>query len=62
MATDPVCKMNVEPEKAAAREDFAGQAYYFCSDTCHKSFVAEPEKYASGSAPADHSCCGGGHK
>jgi len=59
MTTDPVCKMNVEPEKAAARETFAGQEYHFCSDTCHKKFVAEPKKYTSGAAAADHACCGG---
>ena len=61
MATDPVCKMNVEPAKAAARENFSGQEYYFCSDICHKKFVADPKKYTSGAAPADHSCCCG-HK
>ena len=61
MAIDPVCKMNVEPDKAAAKADYAGQVYYFCSDICHKSFVTEPGKYASGAAAADHSCCGG-HK
>jgi len=58
MASDPVCKMNVEPEKAAGKAEHAGQVYYFCSDTCHKKFVADPGKYASGAAPADHSCCG----
>lgn len=50
MATDPVCKMQVEPVKAAAKVDYAGQAYYFCSEACHKAFTAEPQKYA-GSAP-----------
>lgn len=57
MATDPVCKMNVESEKAAAKASFAGQVYYFCSDTCHKKFIAEPNKYTSGTAPPDHACC-----
>lgn len=61
MATDPVCKMNVEPGKAAAKAEHAGQVYYFCSDICRNKFAAEPEKYASGAAQADHSCCGG-HK
>jgi len=51
--------MNVEPEKAAARMEHVGQMYYFCSDICQKKFAADPEKYASGAAPADHSCCGG---
>ncbi|MGC2459156.1 MAG: YHS domain-containing protein [Gallionellaceae bacterium] len=61
MATDPVCKMNVIPAKAAAKESFAGQEYYFCSDTCHKSFVAKPEKYIRIAAPTDRSS-GGEHK
>ncbi len=61
MATDPVCKMKVEPAQAAAQVDYLGQVYYFCSDTCHKKFIAEPQKYASGTTAPDHSCCGG-HK
>ncbi len=61
MVIDPVCKMNVEPDNAAAKAEYAGQVYFFCSDTCHKGFVAEPKKYTSGASPADHSCCGG-HK
>lgn len=61
MATDPVCRMNVEPGKAAGKMEHAGQAYYFCSAVCHQKFIANPEKYASGTAPVDHSCCGG-HK
>ena len=59
MAIDPVCKMNVAPEKAAAKAEHEGQMYYFCSDACHKAFAAEPEKFTSGAAPASHSCCGG---
>ncbi len=55
MATDPVCKMNVEPAKATAKTEYAGQMYYFCSPACHKAFTAEPQKYA-GRAPG-----GGGH-
>ena len=55
MATDPVCKMSVEPNKAAAKADYAGQMYYFCSEACHKAFTADPQMYA-GRAPG-----GGGH-
>lgn len=54
MATDPVCKMEVNPAKAAAQAQYAGQTYYFCSESCHRTFVAEPRRYA-GDAP------GGGH-
>ncbi len=48
MATDPVCKMKVDPAKAAAKVEYAGQTYYFCSDACHKAFSAEPRQYAGG--------------
>jgi YHS domain-containing protein len=30
MTIDPVCKMNVEHEKATAKVEHAGKEYYFC--------------------------------
>lgn len=54
---DPVCKMKVEQESAEHKAQHEGKTFYFCSDICHKKFTAEPQKYLSGSAPADHSCC-----
>ncbi|MGH8937304.1 MAG: heavy metal translocating P-type ATPase [Acidimicrobiia bacterium] len=42
---DPVCGMDIDPSQAAASHDHQGQTYYFCSEACHRSFVAEPEKY-----------------
>lgn len=50
MATDPVCKMTVKPEKAAARAEYRGRTYYFCSSRCHKAFMAAPGRYARESA------------
>ena len=51
MALDPVCKMTVEPAKAAAQSSHQGQTYYFCALGCKHKFDKEPEKYvASGSA------------
>ena len=44
--TDPICGMTIENEKAAAREVWKGQTYYFCSQPCRKRFLAEPERYA----------------
>jgi Cu+-exporting ATPase len=58
MATDPVCKMNVDPAKAAARVDYAGQTYYFCSEACHHAFTVDPRKYAGASPQGGH---GGSH-
>lgn len=46
MKTDPVCKMAVDPVKAAAKVEYAGQVYYFCSAACHKAFTANLQKYA----------------
>jgi len=43
MAKDPVCGMYVDENKSAYSADVRGTTYYFCSETCMKSFL-EPEK------------------
>lgn len=45
---DPVCGMSVEPAKAAAHLDHAGQTYYFCSRHCADRFAAEPDRFLAG--------------
>jgi len=51
-ARDPVCGMQVDPERAAGSYQHAGQTYYFCSLHCMERFRAEPEKYlAQASVP-----------
>ncbi|MBI5410146.1 MAG: YHS domain-containing protein [Nitrospirae bacterium] len=45
MAQDPVCKMNVEEKKAAAKSDYKDKTYYFCAKGCKEKFDKEPEKY-----------------
>lgn len=50
MATDPVCKMNVDPATAAAKTDYAGQTYYFCCAACQRTFTTQPDKYVGGAA------------
>ena len=45
MAIDPVCKMKVDPEKAAAKTEHQGQTYYFCAPGCKVAFEKEPAKY-----------------
>ena len=49
MATvkDPVCGMEIDPATAAGSEEYEGTTYYFCSQSCHDSFMAEPAKYAA---------------
>ena len=60
--TDPVCKMMVIPDSAAASHIHEGKAYYFCNPGCKDKFIAEPEKYVSGSTETFvGSCCDAGH-
>src|SRR6266481_4359951 len=42
---DPVCGMNVEAGKAAAKVEYLGKVYYFCAPGCAKRFQQVPEKY-----------------
>ena len=45
MATDPVCGMTVKENETAARMDYAGETYYFCSSACHDKFHSNPNAY-----------------
>jgi Cu+-exporting ATPase len=42
---DPVCGMNVVPERAAGSHIHGGTTYYFCSKGCVERFRADPERY-----------------
>jgi putative ABC transport system ATP-binding protein len=44
MATDPVCTMSVEQEKAPSAE-WDGEIYYFCSKGCRSEFLVAPWEY-----------------
>ncbi len=44
MATDPVCGMKVDEKQAAAKAEYKGEAYYFCSTHCQKAFAADPRR------------------
>ena len=46
LAIDPVCRMAVDPERAAGRLLLGEKAYYFCSLTCAAAFAQHPERYA----------------
>ena len=48
MAIDPVCNMEVDEKKAAAKSDYKGRTFYFCAVGCKKSFDKNPEKYIKG--------------
>ena len=47
MATDPVCRMEVDPQNAAAQSSDKGEAIYFCALGCKAKFDADPERYRS---------------
>jgi Cu+-exporting ATPase len=45
MVKDPVCGMEIRPEKAVATEEHDGVTFYFCSTGCHNTFVNDPHQY-----------------
>ena len=45
IAIDPVCKMKIDDNKAAAKSEYKGKKYYFCAQGCKKAFDKNPEKY-----------------
>ncbi len=42
---DPVCGMMVDPAKAIAKVEHAGETYYFCCMGCAQKFQARPQEY-----------------
>lgn len=49
MATDPICKMTVDEQKASATSVYQGKTYYFCAEACKQAFDKNPEKYTAAS-------------
>jgi RND family efflux transporter MFP subunit len=49
-AQDPVCGMNIKAIEIAFQETYKGKVFSFCSESCRKKFLADPEKYAAGKA------------
>ena len=46
MEKDPVCGMQVDPNKAAGTSEYQGKTYYFCNPGCKRKFETNPEQYA----------------
>jgi Cu+-exporting ATPase len=44
---DPVCGMKILPQKAAGRQQYEGQTYYFCGKSCADKFKADPANFLS---------------
>jgi adenylate cyclase len=43
---DPVCRMAVDPERAAGRLVYEDTAYFFCTLACAAEFARRPERFA----------------
>jgi adenylate cyclase len=48
LPVDPVCRMAVDPDRAAGRLLYEGTAYFFCTLACAGAFAREPERFAIG--------------
>lgn len=55
LATDPVCGMKINPDRAKSRREHAGKTYYFCCEGCATKFDSAPEKYLSAKPAEAHS-------
>lgn len=53
--TDPICGMQVDPEKAAGTSVYQGRTYYFCSIRCKERFDRDPGAYTQPAGHAGHS-------
>src|SRR2546427_11925252 len=51
LTKDPVCGMDVDPGRPAARHEHDGRTYYFCCEGCRDLFGADPEKYSGMPTP-----------
>lgn len=49
--TDPVCRMRINPARAAGRREHRRVTYFLCSDVCVNRFDADPDRYAREEAP-----------
>jgi class 3 adenylate cyclase len=50
---DPVCRMAIDPARAAERRRLDGVEYLFCSPPCALAFDEDPAAYAGGVERAD---------
>jgi len=61
VAKDPVCGMDVNPEKAATAV-YEGTTYYFCAPGCRKAFGENPTKYLGNSGKMEKGMHGHQHR
>lgn len=51
---DPVCHMDIDPNKAVATTDYGDDRYYFCARGCKLEFDEDPEGVLKAEAEYDH--------
>ena len=59
--TDPVCGMQVDPNRAAGSSQHDGKSYFFCSPGCKTKFDQQPKEFAQSEkakGSSGGSCCG----
>ena len=57
VASDPVCKMNVDEKTAKWTYEHEGTTYYFCAEGCKEDFEDNPAFFLKGGgAQASHPC------
>jgi YHS domain-containing protein len=42
---DPVCNMTIKPGGTEIKAIINGETYYFCAESCRKSFEENPQKF-----------------
>jgi adenylate cyclase len=47
LPVDPVCRMAVDPDRAAGRLRHEGAVYFFCTLACAGEFAREPERFVA---------------
>ncbi len=47
LPVDPVCRMTVDPDRAAGRLVYEGTSYFFCTLACAGEFAREPERFVA---------------
>jgi len=45
LVTDPVCGMRFRKSIASSQTAHSGHTYFFCSQGCHETFTADPQRY-----------------
>ena len=55
--TDPVCRMQIDPTRAAGSSQHGGKTHYFCSAGCKAKFDKNPAEFADSPRPKGSGCC-----